>query len=1021
MLRKLLLYFQFILITGAVLSQTAQGLIDRSKSFIRVNEDSAFFYIENALKIIPQGNNSLKIKALRWKGELMHYYGYNLQDLEILLGQAVKLAEQNEMWSIVCEIYIDLGYFHRYRNKYPKADDYYAKSLAIAEEKQLPEKRADANNAMGAINYYKGNHTEALNHYKEAVKYYAETQDSLKISKAYNNIAIIYKNQRSYEKAIEYYTKSISIYEKSPDFKEAILRNRIYNLSRAYTENGNYELAEKTIRRMIALDKAETSEPESYIISLITLLEHFIDSKQFDRAFDFEKEIEHTLDSMELTKMLPEVHMRLAWAYQDFGDLDSALYYLKLHEPHYVSNRDEQLSYEFYKNISEILLEISPKEAPRYAYDGLKLAQEIEIKEWIYKMHLLLYKAHKLLNNVDQALNHHELYHSYQDSLWNEEKSIEVGIMQNEIELVEAEAKNELLRTMATLQSQQIRSQNIVIGAIAVISILLIVIALLFRKQLKERKLLLEKIEAQSNKLHELDKAKTRFFANISHDLRSPLTLILGALDRITERDYDILDKESRELLDTGIKNGKRLLYMADEIMDLTRLEEGKVNLELQYVKIVPYLRLLTKMFSSAADIKSIELKFTNHADDETVLQIDPHQFEKIIYNLLSNAIKFTPENGRVDVQLSAEKAHLEISISDSGPGIPKESLDLIFNRYYQSSKSSVSQAGVGIGLALVKELIELHRGTIQASSGGSGSVFTIRLPFKKSDWVSKAIVPERSLDVVTRNSLWVDLQEEKERLQIPGIRNQNADAKAVLIVEDHKELRMYLQSILGSEYRIFLASNGTTALDILQSENIDLIITDLMMPYMDGFELVDQLKKDKELKKIPVVVVSARTDKKEKLDLISKGAEDVISKPFDKDELLVRIKNIMAKEWDSNTSLSKLYGETAEEFEKNIMHRLETLIIRRIDDAHLSVLDLADEMAASERKVYRMIKKISGLTPYELIKEVRWQYLENYLKENKIRTATEAAQLIGMNNVSSFSSQYEKRFGHPFKTVLSS
>ena len=453
--------------------------------------------------------------------------------------------------------------------------------------------------------------------------------------------------------------------------------------------------------------------------------------------------------------------------------------------------------------------------------------------------------------------------------------------------------------------------------------------------------------------------------------------------------------------------------------MDLTRLEEGKIKLELQHVKIVPYLRLLTKMFSSAADIKSIELKFINQADDESVLQIDPHQFEKIIYNLLSNAIKFTPENGMVDVQLIAESAYIQIVISDSGPGIPEESLELIFERYYQSSTQNTSQTGVGIGLALVKELVELHGGSIHVNSEKTGSTFTIKLPFKKSDWISKAIIPERSLDVVTRNSLWVDLQEEKERIQIPGIISNSENAKTILIVEDHKELRTYLQSILSTDFRVFLASNGAHALDILQSEIIDLIITDLMMPYMDGFEFVDHLKRDKDLKKIPVVVVSARTDQKEKLDLIAQGAEDVISKPFDKEELLLKITNITSRAWDSSEAFAHLYNDTAEVFEKSIMQRLEALIIKRIDDPHLSVLDLADEMAASERKVYRMIKKISGLTPYELIKEVRWQYLENYLKNNRVRTATEAAQLIGMSNVSSFSSQYEKRFGHSFKTIL--
>jgi methylphosphotriester-DNA--protein-cysteine methyltransferase len=167
-------------------------------------------------------------------------------------------------------------------------------------------------------------------------------------------------------------------------------------------------------------------------------------------------------------------------------------------------------------------------------------------------------------------------------------------------------------------------------------------------------------------------------------------------------------------------------------------------------------------------------------------------------------------------------------------------------------------------------------------------------------------------------------------------------------------------------------------------------------------------------------LVVSARTDTSEKIGLISKGAEDVIHKPFDKEELLVKIQKILEREWDGERQLTKLFDQTTQEYEKNIMKKLERLIVKRISDPHLSVLDLADEMAASERKAYRLIKKISGLTPYELIKEVRWQYLDNYIKDHPINTTTEACQLIGMSNVSSFASQYEKRFGKSLKEVIS-
>lgn len=1016
---KSLLTLVLGLVSFLAAAQEFEYWYDSAANNIR-NYDVAYPSVERAIALVQQKDSLKWAEALQLKNEIDFFNRTSTSILEKRTDTIIELAIRSKQYAFACRSCIDQGYYFRSRDRnFKKAEEYYHRSLALATEYNLPNAIADANNALGVSSYYKGNHKEALEYYKAALKEYLKMNDSVRMSKSYNNIAIIFKNQKNYPKAIEYYLSSIDIFRKmGENADQRILANRLINLAMAYQEVGEFEKAEEAILEVTEIDKAH-NEFGDFLYTHVLLIENYNKQGLSKEAIALSYQMEKKSDSLAMDVLTLIFQIRRGWVYQDHGVYDSALYWYDK-AASIIGQEGVDEDYEYFKNRGEVLVAMGRyQEAIVATEKGLAIALDVGIKNWIVQLYGLLYKSYKGLNQHLKALENHELYRAYQDSLWTEDKSIEIGLMQNEFELLEVEAKNQLLASEASLQQQQIRSQNIIIASIGAILVLLLIIALILRKQLIERKKLLTHIEKQSIKLRELDQAKTRFFANISHDLRSPLTLILGALDKIIERDYEIMDKDSRQLLDLGIKNGKRLLYLADEIMDLTRLEEGKVMLDLQYVKIVPYLRLLTKMFSSAADIKSIELKFTSYAEDETTLQIDPHQFEKIIYNLLSNAIKFTPENGIVSVQLTTNDAHLEILISDTGPGIPTESLELIFDRYYQSSEANSSQAGVGIGLALVKELVELHGGTVTASSSEAGTTFTLLLPFKKSDWISKAIIPERSLDVVTRNSLWMDLQEEKERLQVPTIVNTDENAKAVLIVEDHKELRSYIQSILGTNFRVYLAANGASALDMLQSKKIDLIITDLMMPYMDGFELVDQLKKDKEFRKIPVVVVSARTDKKEKLNLIAKGAEDVISKPFDKDELLVRIESILNREWDNDQALSNLYGGNIEEFEKNIMLRLERLIVKRIDDPHLSVLDLADEMAASERKVYRMIKKISGLTPYELIKEVRWQFLENHLKHHKVRTATEAAQLIGMNNVSSFAAQYKKRFGHPFNEVL--
>ncbi|MEQ9232007.1 MAG: response regulator, partial [Cyclobacteriaceae bacterium] len=247
-----------------------------------------------------------------------------------------------------------------------------------------------------------------------------------------------------------------------------------------------------------------------------------------------------------------------------------------------------------------------------------------------------------------------------------------------------------------------------------------------------------------------------------------------------------------------------------------------------------------------------------------------------------------------------------------------------------------------------------------------------------------------------------------------------NPEGKTILIVEDHKEVRALIKSILRVNFRIITAANGTEALNMLEQQTIDLILTDLMMPLMDGFELIEKLKADKELRKIPVIIISARNSLEEKVHMLDQGVEDVMSKPFDKDELIAIINNLLDKKnWDTNKNL-RLDTAHLGQLEKEILKKVENLVLARIDDPNLSVMDLSNELAASERKVYRLIKRIAGITPYELIKEVRWQYVFKKLTDEHIETATEAAKLIGMSNPSDFSNQFEKRFGQPLSELLS-
>lgn len=667
---------------------------------------------------------------------------------------------------------------------------------------------------------------------------------------------------------------------------------------------------------------------------------------------------------------------------------------------------------------------------PKKAENNLLQAISIAKSHNLLQHHLdgveLMYQVNARQGNLKNALSYLEQTMHLKDSVTSMELAKkdqqEKDLLKSSQQLKELE--NEILRKERSIQESALRMKNYILYAVvAAIFLGAIFIVILYRSSKKYKRLSNKLTRAnvtivdQKEKLEELDKVKSRFFQNISHDLRSPLTLILGALNQTVEKDSAILDKESLKLIDIGIGNCKRLLFLANEILDLTRLEEGKLRLEKEQVKIAPYMRFLIGMFSSAADLKKIALEFTSEISEETLISADPQQFEKIIYNLISNAIKFTPEEGRIDVHLVQSSQEVSITIKDTGSGIPNESIKYIFDRYYQSADNPVSaQSGLGIGLALVKELVELHEAKITVSSGIEGTSFTIQIPI--SDEQVEGVVPAGSLQIITKNSLWTDLHEEAKSFQFPTLSNGNPNASTVLVVEDHRELRLYLRGILVDDFKVLEAQNGEHALQILETQKVDLILTDLMMPYLDGFGLLDKLKENKELKNTPVLVISARTDKTEKVQLMSQGAE-VMQKPFEKDELIAKINNMLKVSLKTEFKVDKMYKESDKEYEKNMLEKIEKLILKNIDNQSFSVYDIGDEIAASERNVYRLVKKLVGITPKELIMEIRWQYFEKFLSENSVSSLSEAAKVIGMTNASYFGRQYKKRFGKDLSLQL--
>ncbi|HNO90604.1 MAG TPA: two-component regulator propeller domain-containing protein [bacterium] len=408
-------------------------------------------------------------------------------------------------------------------------------------------------------------------------------------------------------------------------------------------------------------------------------------------------------------------------------------------------------------------------------------------------------------------------------------------------------------------------------------------------------------IQSQSQKLIELDKVKTNFFTNISHEFRTPLTLIIGPLEDVLRS--ATLSADQRVSFELMLRQAKQLLGLINQLLEAARLESNRVQFHPSLQPLVPFVRELTSMFESAAQRKGIHLSLETY-DEKIQLYYDLHAMERVLTNLISNAIKFT-EQGFIKITIKhSEHTHrpsVVIFVEDSGRGIPQEHLGHIFQRFYQADGVEADQLGSGIGLSLVHDYVEMHRGLITVESTvGKGTRFMITL-FTGEEHLSGTITPHAEIKTETEfiyaRSIAALSSEHNIAPEISApdpMERQTADKPKVLIADDNADIRLYLYNLLRDEYRMIMAHDGAAALDLLQREFPDMVLSDVMMPNMDGMELCRRIKSDERTRHIPVILLTARADESSKVESLNLGADDFVAKPFSANELKARMRNLL-------------------------------------------------------------------------------------------------------------------------------
>ena len=406
-----------------------------------------------------------------------------------------------------------------------------------------------------------------------------------------------------------------------------------------------------------------------------------------------------------------------------------------------------------------------------------------------------------------------------------------------------------------------------------------------FQARLSERHAR-EQLETSHRKLLELDRLKTEFFANISHELRTPLTLSLGAYKTLLKLSPS---PECRELIQSGLRNTARLLFLINELLDLAKFESGRAELKKRCIDLAAIVRGIAANFDSGARRRI----HSRGMEQPVAIAADPLQMKKVLYNLLSNAFKFSdPEEGQVWMRLRANEDRIELEIEDNGIGIPHNQLERIFDRFTQVEGSATRRyEGTGIGLALVREIVDLHGGRIAVESKlGQGSTFTITLPRGGASLADLVAVEDEEVPLL---SLVHETREKRDRAMVPSPASTGR-LPLVLVTEDNADMRAYVEGVLNGQYRIALAKDGAEGLEQAKTLRPDLILTDAMMPRMSGYDLLKAVRSDETLRSIPVIFLTARAGTEARIESLDAGADDYLAKPFDENELLARVGNLI-------------------------------------------------------------------------------------------------------------------------------
>ena len=529
------------------------------------------------------------------------------------------------------------------------------------------------------------------------------------------------------------------------------------------------------------------------------------------------------------------------------------------------------------------------------------------------------------------------------------------------------------------------------------------------RRKEQDRLRLQEHIHAE-----EMADAKLKFFMNISHEIRTPMTLIVAPLLSLIKQDDD---PHRRSIYETIRRNAERILGLINQMMDLRKIDKGQMQMHMCETELISFIGDIHMLFDQQAKAKNI--RFTYEHDTQMLpVWIDRQNFDKVIVNLLSNAFKFTPTGGQIAMSVTHDAQQVHIAIKDTGEGIPEDKLDRIFDRFYQTpSMANDRKTGTGIGLDLTRSLVELHHGTIVAHNNkdGAGCEFVVTIPLGNQHLKPEEIITEKQ-DVSHAVSL-ID-EEVVSHPDVVGELPKVGRRQRIVIVEDDTEIRDYLAAELSSDYDVSMADNGRAGLSEVLKLMPDLVISDIMMPEMDGNELCSKIKGNPATNHIPVILLTAKSRDEDQLEGLEMGADAYVMKPFNLDILrrtivnLIHTHQMLRLKYGRNDQLEEQVDQVKMKSpDDQLLDRVMKVINKNISNSDLSVDGIAEEVGISRVHLHRKMKELTGQTPHDFIRNIRLKQAAKLLSTQNMNI-TEVMYACGFNNAASFSTIFKKFYG---------